>query len=50
MSKEKQNRKRHEPAKLQDYAMSHRAGAESENNTSNTIEYWRTIVYLKIIN
>lgn len=42
MSKEKQTRKRPEPAKLQDYALSHRTGAASENNTSNTIEYWCT--------
>ncbi|XP_060857951.1 zinc finger MYM-type protein 1-like [Metopolophium dirhodum] len=49
VSKEKQTRKRREPAKLQDYALSHRTGAESENNTSNTIEYWRTTVYLRII-
>lgn len=49
VSKEKQTRKRREPAKLQDYALSHRTGAESEDNTSNTIEYWRTTVYLRII-
>lgn len=47
--KGKQNRKRREPAKLQDYALNHRTGAESENNDSNTIEYWRTTVYLGII-
>jgi len=49
VSKEKQTRKRREPAKLQDYARSHRTGAESENNASSTIEYWRTTVYLRII-
>lgn len=49
MSKEKQTRKRPEPAKLQDYALSHQTGAASENNTSNTIEYWCTTVYLRII-
>jgi hypothetical protein len=49
MSNKKQNRKRREPTKLQDYDLGHRTGAVSENNTSNTIGYWYTIVYLRII-
>jgi hypothetical protein len=49
VSNKKQNRKRREPTKLQDYDLSHRTRALSENNTSNTIEYWCTAVYLRII-
>lgn len=49
MSNEKQNHKRSEPVKLSDYALSHRTGSESENNTLNTIEYWCGTFYLRII-
>jgi hypothetical protein len=49
VSNKKQNRKRREPTKRQNYDLSHQTGAVSENNTSNTIGYWRTTVYLRII-
>lgn len=49
VSNEKQNRKCSEPVKLRDYVLSHRTGAESENNTLSTTKYWRGTVYLRII-